>query len=139
MDGNTSAGTTIAGGDGIVTNDNGTMRQTTTDTFDTYLAQTTKTLTNKTISGSANTLSNIGNSSLTNSAITVSDGSNTTAVELGGTMTIQGTTNEVEVSESSGTVTVGLPDNVTISGNLTGIWYNNNGIIINIKRCRSIN
>jgi len=79
----------------------------------------TQTLTNKTISGSANTLSNIGNSSLSNSAITVSDGSNTTAVALGGTMTFAGTTNEVEVSESSGTVTIGLPNNVTISGNLT--------------------
>ena len=79
----------------------------------------TQTLTNKTISGSANTLSNIGNSSLSNSAITVSDGSNTTAVALGGTMTFAGTSNEVEVSESSGTVTIGLPNNVTISGNLT--------------------
>ena len=79
----------------------------------------TQTLTNKTISGSANTLSNIGNSSLSNSAITVSDGSNTTAVALGGTMTFAGTANEVEVAESSGTVTIGLPNNVTISGNLT--------------------
>ena len=79
----------------------------------------TQTLTNKTISGSSNTLSNIGNSSLSNSAITVSDGSNTTAVALGGTMTFAGTTNEVEVAESSGTVTIGLPNNVTISGNLT--------------------
>jgi len=50
IDGDTSAGTTaVAGGDGIVTNDGGTMRQTTVDTFDTYLAQTTKTLTNKTL------------------------------------------------------------------------------------------
>jgi len=50
MDGDTSAGTTaVAGGDGIVTNDNGTMRQTTVDTFDTYLSATTKTLTNKTL------------------------------------------------------------------------------------------
>ena len=50
MDGGTSAGTTaVAGTDGIVTNDGGTMRQTTVDTFDTYLAQTTKTLTNKTL------------------------------------------------------------------------------------------
>ncbi len=49
-DGNTSAGTTaVAGGDGIPTNDGGTMRQTTVDTFDTYLAATTKTLTNKTL------------------------------------------------------------------------------------------
>ena len=79
----------------------------------------TQTLTNKTISGSDNTLSNIGNSSLSNSAITVSDGSNTTAVALGGTMTFAGTNNEVEVSESSGTVTIGLPANVTISGDLT--------------------
>ena len=120
MDGGTTAGTTaVAGADGIVTNDDGTMRQTTVDTFDTYLAQTSKTLTNKTISGSANTLSNIGNSSLTNNSITVSDGSNTTAVALGGTMTFAGTTNEIEVAESSGTVTIGLPNNVTISGNLT--------------------
>jgi hypothetical protein len=60
MDGGTSAGTTaVAGGDGIVTNDAGTMRQTTVDTFDTYLAQTTKTLTNKTIDVDNNTVSNI--------------------------------------------------------------------------------
>ncbi len=60
MDGDTSAGTTaVAGGDGIVTNDGGTMRQTTVDTFDTYLAATTKTLTNKTIDVDNNTVSNI--------------------------------------------------------------------------------
>ena len=60
MDGGTTAGTTaVAGGDGIVTNDDGTMRQTTVDTFDTYLAATSKTLTNKTIDADNNTLSNI--------------------------------------------------------------------------------
>ncbi len=54
IDGGTSAGTTaIAGGDGIITNDAGTMRQTTVDTFDTYFAQTTKTLTNKTLTSPA--------------------------------------------------------------------------------------
>ncbi len=79
----------------------------------------TQTLTNKTISGADNTLSNIGNSSLSNSSITVSDGSNSTATALGGTITFAGTTNEIEVAESSGTVTIGLPNNVTISGNLT--------------------
>ena len=79
----------------------------------------TQTLTNKTISGSSNTLSNIGNSSLSNSSITFGDGSSSTAASLGGTVVIQGTSNEVEVSESSGTFTVGLPANVTISGNLT--------------------
>ena len=60
IDGDTSAGTTaVAGGDGIVTNDGGTMRQTTVDTFDTYLAATSKTLTNKTIDVDNNTVSNI--------------------------------------------------------------------------------
>ena len=38
---------------------------------------------------------------------------------MGGTITFAGTTNEVTVAESSGTITVGLPDNVTIAGNLT--------------------
>lgn len=50
LDGGTSVGTTaVAGGDGIVTNDAGTMRHTSVDTFDTYLSATTKTLTNKTL------------------------------------------------------------------------------------------
>ena len=49
-DGDTSVGTTaVAGGDGIPTNDSGTMRLTSVDTFDTYFAGTTKTLTNKTL------------------------------------------------------------------------------------------
>ena len=47
---------------------------------------TTDTLTNKTISGSSNTLSNIGNGSLTNSSITI----NGSAVSLGGSVTIGG-------------------------------------------------
>ena len=59
------------------------------------------------------------NSKLANSSITVSDGSNSTATALGGTITFAGTSNEVEVAESSGTVTVGLPSNVTIGNNLT--------------------
>ena len=61
----------------------------------------------------------IANSKLANSSITVSDGSSSTATALGGTITFSGTNNEVEVSESSGTITVGLPDDVTIAGNLT--------------------
>ena len=46
----------------------------------------TQTLTNKTISGSSNTLSNIPNSALTNSSITI----NGSSVALGGTVTITG-------------------------------------------------
>jgi len=82
-------------------------------------ASSTDTLTNKTIDAANNTLSNIGNSSLTNSSITVTDGSTSTATSLGGTITFSGTTNEIEVGESSGTITVGLPNDVTIGNNLT--------------------
>lgn len=47
---------------------------------------TTDTLTNKSISGSSNTLTNIGNGSLTNSSITI----NGSSVSLGGSVTISG-------------------------------------------------
>ena len=61
----------------------------------------------------------IPNSKLSNSSITVTDGSNSTARALGSTITFQGTSGEVEVAESGGTVTVGLPNNITVGGNLT--------------------
>jgi len=61
----------------------------------------------------------IGNSKLSNSTITISDGSNTSPVALGGTLTVQGTSSEVTVAESAGTVTVGLPNDVTIGNDLT--------------------
>ena len=77
------------------------------------------TLTNKTINGPDNTITNIANGSLANSSITVSDGSNTSPVNLGGTLTFAGTTNEVDVVESAGTITLGLPNDVTIGNNLT--------------------
>ena len=48
----------------------------------------TQTLTNKTISGSSNTLSNIGNASLTNSSVTI----NGSAIALGGGATITAST-----------------------------------------------
>ena len=72
---------------------------------------TTDTLTNKTIA--------IGSNSITGTVFTISDGSNSTARVLGSTITFSGTSNEVTVAESSGTVTIGLPDDVTIAGNLT--------------------
>ena len=61
----------------------------------------------------------IANAKLANSGITVSDGSNSTARALGSTITFSGTTNEVTVAESSGTITVSLPDDVTIGNDLT--------------------
>ena len=60
IDGDATVGTTTpVASDGIVTNDNGTMRQTSVDTFDTYLSQSSKTLTNKTIDADNNTVSNL--------------------------------------------------------------------------------
>ena len=59
------------------------------DTF--ALLAATQTLTNKTISGSSNTLSNIGNGSLTNSSITVNTTAPVTgggALALGGSLTL---------------------------------------------------
>jgi hypothetical protein len=50
---------------------------------------------------------------------TVSDGVNSTAVASGETVTFSGTVNEIEVAESGRTVTIGLPDDVTITNNLT--------------------
>jgi len=50
---------------------------------------------------------------------TLSDGTNSTNIGSTDTATFQGTANEVEVAESSGTVTIGLPDDVTIGGDLT--------------------
>jgi trimeric autotransporter adhesin len=61
-------------------------------------------LTNKSISGSTNTLSNIGNASLTNSSITV----NGNTVSLGG----------------STTITAVNPNALTIGTGLTGTSYN---------------
>ncbi len=61
----------------------------------------------------------IANDKLSNSSITVSDGSNSTATSLGGTITFSGTANEVEVAESSGTITVGLPNSVDITTDLS--------------------
>ena len=41
------------------------------------------------------------------------------AIDLGETLTVSGTSNEIETSISNNTLTIGLPDNVTIGGNLT--------------------
>ena len=73
---------------------------------------TTDTLTNKSISGSTNTLSNIGNSSLTNSTITING--NSTA--LGGSVSV-GTVTSVAATAGTGISVSGSP--ITSSGTLT--------------------
>lgn len=61
----------------------------------------------------------VGNTELVNSTITVAGGGGSSSIALGGTLTITGTADEIEVSNSSGTITIGLPTDVTIAGNLT--------------------
>jgi len=54
-----------------------------------------------------------------NASWVISDGSNTSNIAVGGTATIQGTANEVTVAESAGTVTIGMPDDIVVTGDLT--------------------
>jgi hypothetical protein len=68
-----------------------------------------QTLTNKTISGASNTLSNIGNASLTNSSVTY----NGINVALG----------------SSGTITAASPNALTIGTGLSGTSYNGSAAV----------
>lgn len=51
--------------------------------------------------------------------ITTSDTTDTVTFTNAGVTSISGTTNEIEVSGSTGAVTIGLPDNVTVGGALT--------------------
>lgn len=84
-----------------------------------YITISGQEITRNAIDLAADVTGSLPNSNLANSSITVTDGSTSTATALGGTITFSGTANEVEVSESSGTITVGLPDDVTIANDLT--------------------
>ena len=88
VDGNTTVGTTaVADGDGIVTNDNGTMRQTTVQTFATYFASEITNMSNLVESGALNA------GSITSGFGTIDTGSSTittTGNITGGTLTSTG-------------------------------------------------
>ena len=65
-----------------------------------------------------------------------SDGSNSYSYgSWWSTVTFAGTANEATVAEISGTITVGLPDNVTIAGNLTVSGTTTSVIINNNRSC----
>ena len=136
-------GATLASSDLFLISDSGTEGRATLAQIQAAIKDTAATLTNKTISGSSNTLSNIGNSSLSNSAVTVGS----TSISLGASSTtIAGLTsvtsgtvniadrhikttdstnlvlNEAVDISSAGAITGGslnLSGNAVISGNLT--------------------
>ena len=91
------------------------------DVFVTYpaegavFADNAITLTNKTISGSSNTLSNIGNSSLTNSSVTVGS----TNIALGGTATTLAGLTSVTATTFNGALS-GNATTATTATNLAG-------------------
>jgi hypothetical protein len=88
-----------------------------------------QTLTNKTISGASNTLSNIGNSSLTNSSVTVTAGTGMSgggAVALGSSITLTnaGVTSNVagtgvSVSSGTGASTISIGQAVATNSSVT--------------------
>jgi len=93
------------------------------------LVDLAQTLTNKTISGASNTITNIGNSSLTNSSVTingtsVSLGSSATVTAAAGTLT--GTTLNSSVVTSSLT-SVGTIGTGTWQGTTIGVAYGGTG------------
>ena len=61
----------------------------------------------------------IANAKLVNPDFSVTDGSNASDIALGGTLTFAGVANETDVSQNSGTVTVGIVSNPTLTGNVT--------------------
>ena len=62
----------------------------------------------------------IANAKLSNSTTTFAgDSGSNQAMALGSTFTLEGTSNEIETTMGTNKVTIGLPSNVTISGNLT--------------------
>jgi hypothetical protein len=112
--GSTGTVTSITAGTGLT---GGTITSSGTVAIDTTVVTTltgTQTLTNKTISGASNTLTNIPNSALTNSSITI----NSAAVSLGGSASINTLVNGSFTASFTSTGQLQLP--VITQGSTTG-------------------
>jgi hypothetical protein len=83
---------------------------------DVVLRTVSQTLTNKTISGASNTLSNIANASLTNSSVTVTAG---TGMSGGGAVALGSSVTLTNAGVTSLTTNTGLSSNVSATGAVT--------------------
>ena len=103
---------TLIDTDLFLVSDGGTEGRATLSQIQAAIKDTAATLTNKTISGSSNTLTNIGNSSLTNPSFTiVDDTSRTGTIALGESFTLAGGTG-ITSAISGDTVTFSVDDTV---------------------------
>jgi len=80
----------------------------------TYVDSGTTTITNKTISGSSNTLTNIANNSLTNSTLTLrDDASSSISIPLGGTLKLKSNVGITTTVSQGDTINIQLDDPIT--------------------------
>jgi len=92
---------------------------------DVVLRTLSQTLTNKTISGASNTLSNIANASLTNSSITVTAG---TGMSGGGTVSLGSSTTLTNAGVTSNVAGTGI----SVSGATGDVTITNSGVTSNV-------
>jgi len=112
---------TIAGGTGITTAHSGNTLTATLDDTAVTAASYGSSSAIPVITVDAQGRITAATTAATSSTLTIAadSGSNDTVTVGTDTLTFEGTTNEIETTVSNNKITVGLPNNVTISGNLT--------------------